>query len=309
MNIAYIIIASLVAPILVGVILNSLKNIKPLIIFQTIGLIPFQFDTKNRYNGAYLVEIKNISTKTIKDISLYIKTQASYAKIGGIKKSQGLQYAESIEDGEIKIEIPFLKENDELSVSIIVESSVSIPDNPEISIRSPHNLKVQSASTYFKKRKDAPFKLLLMGSAIAMIIFLSLFDSCGRFSSLFLEERKDVLIFSANVNGLYDLSNIYVNMNDLKYITQGDFIYAQAKLTKNPEDVKKYSNFLKTLFNYGNIIPKSKAVIAYNIAKIELTLNNSTEAEYYFKKAKLLDKDLVIKRLEYDEEAKRLNEK
>lgn len=118
--------------------------------------------------------------------------------------------------------------------------------------------------------------------------------------------QKDVLIFAANANGLYDLAISYSDQTSLTYYNQSDIIYSKAKLTNDSEVVRKYSNFLKMVLDSDKkMLNRSKCVLAYNIAKIELLLNNKSEAKEYFKKSIAMNRNLVEQRLKYDLEAKK----
>lgn len=303
MNIILIIVSSLIAPVLVGIILSYIKNIKPVIIYQSVDSIPLQSESRNKNKGVYLVEIMNISSKTIKSVSLFVQLEGTEVKIGGIKGSQGLQYSEDVKNSEVEIKIPFFKGNDELMVSIIAESPISLPNKPEIAIRSPQHFKLQLVRDYVRRKWFINYLLPAIG-AIMGILFFNLFFQYSKIHEINPEERKEVLIFAANVNGLYDLSNEFLNQKSVKYFDQGDIIYARAKLANNAQDIKKYSNFLKTILEYEkNMLKISRCVITYNIAKVELILNNKSEAREYLKKAITLDKNFVEKRLKYDVEA------
>lgn len=300
MNIIITALATLIVTVLGGFFLNYIINIKPKITYQVKDAVPIKIDDKNI--GIYSITLVNPSLKTIKDVTLNIQAFTAKLKNGGIEHSQGLKYTENITDKAFEINIPFLKKGDELSVTVYAEDPIFVPSKPEVAIRSPQQFKLLNIANV-KKKSPYYYHYLLPGlvAATSLIIVLSFSERVLHLT------QKNTLMFAANVNNLYKLSLAYSAQNNLKYYNQGDMIYAKVRLANNDEEIKKYRDFLKTVIAYSNkrIWKISRCAILYNIAKIELLLNDEAEAEELFKKAIKINKSFVKRRLEYDEEARK----
>lgn len=93
--------------VLAGIALNYFRNIQPTIIYQSTEAIPLEIGDKKI--GAYLVELANVSSRTIEDITLNVQAGNVKLKNGGTKYSQGLKFTENIKNDMFEIYIPFLK--------------------------------------------------------------------------------------------------------------------------------------------------------------------------------------------------------
>ena len=138
-TIAITAVVTLVVTIVAGIALEFFKKIKPKLKYSVKESIPIDLDDKKI--GANVVELSNPSSKAVKDIVLKIRARGVDIRNGGVKTTTGLDYEVAELDGVLEIKIPFLKYKDSLSITTILEDRFSIPNKPEITIRSPDNFK------------------------------------------------------------------------------------------------------------------------------------------------------------------------
>ena len=138
-------LATLVVSVVSGLVIEYFKRIKPKLIYSTTEAVPITINDKTI--GANVISLSNPSSKTIKDITIKIKTSADKIQEGGIKATGGLDYEVSSAGSLLTILVRFMKSKDELSVTTISEGRMYIPPKPDLSIRSPEAFKLINADS------------------------------------------------------------------------------------------------------------------------------------------------------------------
>lgn len=294
-------LATLIVTVLAGVLLDYWRNTKPKILFKVRDALPIDIDGKKI--GAYQIEIINTSKKTIEDISVHIEANVSNLKNGGVFCPQGFVYQINIEENKAKLDIPFFKEKEELSIIIIAENQYHLPAKPQVAIRSPHQFKLVNFNEIEQRKNISLFQSLtlpLVASATATTMALSI-TTFGFMP----KSQKDVLSFAASTSELPELVKIYATSDSIKYFNQGDLAYALAKQSESIEEVFKYKKFLEIAIRLSpHMTNGSKGNNFYSLGKICLLLDDKISAKKHFTESIRLNKKNVIELIEYDDEAR-----
>jgi hypothetical protein len=277
--------ATLVVTILGGLIIEYIKRIKSKLIYKITEAVPIKIN--NKTIGANVISLKNPSSKTIKDISVIIKTTAERVQDGGIKCTEGLEYNISTSGGILSVLIPFLKPKDEVSITAITEGAIYIPKKPDIAIRSPEVFKLVNADEI---KEGNIYKMIIPLAAIAStVVALSL--SIGLFTSSLSSEASINLTVAASIAGLPKLAEQYAFTKDVYYYSSGAIAYTLAKASNNIEETTKYKIFLQNIVELDPLmLSESKCAINFYLGKIEQLLNHNEIAQAHFDKAQNIDK-------------------
>ncbi|MCW6108233.1 hypothetical protein [Clostridium sporogenes] len=125
------------------VLLDHYRNLAPRILCNIGKGIPI--DINNKKFNAYIITVRNISSKIIHDITLHVQSPQSNLKITDAKITKGLKFDSSIEDNILDVCIPFLSKDDEFSVTVYVENQHGVNNKPAVIIRSPEKFKEVSS--------------------------------------------------------------------------------------------------------------------------------------------------------------------
>jgi len=132
-------IITIIISFISGLLLEYYKNLAPRILCNIgngtlLGL-------NNKKICAYILTVRNISNKTIHELTLNIQGSQNNLKIGDAKITKGLKFDSSIEDSSLDVYIPFLSKDDEFSVTLYVENQYGEYKKPVVTIRSPEDFK------------------------------------------------------------------------------------------------------------------------------------------------------------------------
>jgi len=284
---------TLLVTIIGGLIVNKIKNIRPKLIFSIKEAIPISIE--NMSIGAYLINVTNPSSITIKDITVSISAGSSEIKNGGIKCTEGIEYTDNQVEGSYVLSIPFLKSKEEISITAIAENRYHIPNKPNVTIRSPQSFKLieKNQINKFSIEKLYFVPAIIAAISVGSILYVILDFPSG------LSEQSHTLTFSAERAGLYELVEEYATNNDQNYFPQGPLAYSKAKLSRNDEEIYKYEKFIEYILESSSGMAfKSKCSLLFYLGKIELLLNKKDEAIPHFSQARKSSKsfyNLLIK--------------
>lgn len=276
-------LVTLVVTVLAGIAVEYFKKIKPKLIYSIKESIPIALNEKKI--GANVIEVHNPSSKTVKDITVRIKSSGVDIKNSGVNSTTGLDY-DIVEMGDsIEVKIPFLKFKDYVSITTIMEDRYHIPNKPEVTIRSPDQFKSileSKQDTSIVKRFDFA---LVPATVAAIVVSISLSTNSDGISNLLsarVEQSTQLTIAATKVN-LPDLVSRYSIGDNFTYYTQGPYIYTLAMNSPTKEEVKKYYHFLEIVIqNSTRINSSSKAVLEFFLGRISLILGNESDAKSWF---------------------------
>lgn len=132
-------IVTIIISFISGLLLDHYRNLAPRILCNIGKGIPI--DINNKKFNAYIITVRNISSKIIHDITLHVQSPQSNLKITDAKITKGLKFDSSIEDNILDVCIPFLSKDDEFSVTVYIENQHEVHNKPAVIIRSPEKFK------------------------------------------------------------------------------------------------------------------------------------------------------------------------
>ena len=122
-----------------GVLLDSYKNFAPRILCTLTKPVPLKHN--NKKIKAYTLIIRNISNKTIHNLTVNIQEHYDFFSVHEPRITGGLKFEDSHEDNNYNVAIPFLSKNDEFSVKVFVENRQGVDNKPIVALRSPEDFK------------------------------------------------------------------------------------------------------------------------------------------------------------------------
>ncbi|MBU3181974.1 hypothetical protein KPL38_12675 [Clostridium psychrophilum] len=122
-----------------GLLLDYYRNLGPRILCNVRKGKPTEKNSKE--NSAYIITVKNPSSRTIHELTINIQSSQTNLKSTGARITKGLKFESSIKGSILEVYIPFISKGDEFSVTIYEENQYSVNNKPVIVIRSPENFK------------------------------------------------------------------------------------------------------------------------------------------------------------------------
>jgi hypothetical protein len=95
----------------------------------------------NKKIRAYILKVKNMSNKTIHDLTVNVQGHHNDLKMDDAQITGGLKFDICGEYDNFNVSIPFLSKNDEFSVKLFVDYTQGEYSKPIITLRSPENFK------------------------------------------------------------------------------------------------------------------------------------------------------------------------
>lgn len=132
-------IITIIISFISGVLLDRYKNFAPRILCSMEK--PVQLKINNKKVWAFTFIMRNISNKTIHNLSLNIQGHYDDLMMDEARITKGLKFETSSENNNYNVGIPFLSKNDEFSTKIFVESREGVVKKPIVTLRSPENFK------------------------------------------------------------------------------------------------------------------------------------------------------------------------
>lgn len=298
-SIAITSIVTLLVTILGGVIVDFVRKIKPKLTYSVKESIPIDLDGKKI--GANIIEVKNPSSKTVKDLVLKISSKGIDIKNSGVKTTEGLEFEVVESTGILEIKIPFLKYKDYVSVTSILEDDKYVPKKPEVTVRSPDAFKLINLNGKDEDKSSGSVDLFFPAVIAAMGVAVTL-SSVTRLDIPFLfDDKKPVeipvsygarddqatnLVLASVLSNLPELSEKYVMGGSVYYYNQGPYIYSLARKASSKEDVSRLSDFLvKTIEISPRMSSRSKASIYFFLGKLSTLNGSKVEADKWASKS------------------------
>ncbi len=137
-NIIKTAIITIIISFISGLLLEYYKNLAPRILCAIKSSMPVRISNKKLC--AYIVNVSNVSNKTIHDLTLYIQSSQANLRFTNAKITKGLKFDSSINNNTLDIYIPFLSKDDKFSVTVYSDNEYKM-NKPAIILRSPENFK------------------------------------------------------------------------------------------------------------------------------------------------------------------------
>ncbi|WP_283624507.1 hypothetical protein [Clostridium butyricum] len=132
-------IITIIISFISGVLLDNYKNLAPKISCTMGKCVPIKMN--NKKIRAYILKVKNISNKTLHDLTVNVQGHHNDLKMDDAQITGGLKFDICGEYNNFNVSIPFLSKNDEFSVKLFVDDTQGEHSKPVITLRSPENFK------------------------------------------------------------------------------------------------------------------------------------------------------------------------
>ncbi|APF22834.1 hypothetical protein [Clostridium butyricum] len=132
-------IITIIISFISGVLLDNYKNLAPKISCTMGKCVPIKMN--NKKIRAYILKVKNISNKTLHDLTVNVQGHDNDLKMDDAQITGGLKFDICGEYNNFNVSIPFLSKNDEFSVKLFVDDVQGEHSKPVITLRSPENFK------------------------------------------------------------------------------------------------------------------------------------------------------------------------
>lgn len=132
-------IITIIISFISGVLLDNYKNLAPKISCTMGKCVPIKIN--NKKIRAYILKVKNISNKTLHDLTVNVQGNHNDLKMDDAQITGGLKFDICGEYNNFNVSIPFLSKNDEFSVKVFVDDVQGEHSKPVITLRSPENFK------------------------------------------------------------------------------------------------------------------------------------------------------------------------
>ncbi|MFD3157938.1 hypothetical protein ACFIJ5_13870 [Haloimpatiens sp. FM7330] len=132
-------IITIIISFISGLLLEHYKNLAPRILCNMGKGRLLNFNNKKICK--YILTVRNISNKTIHDITVNVQGSQNNLRIGDSKITKGLKFDSSMKGNILDVHIPFLSKEDEFSVELYVENQGGGYKKPITIIRSPEKFK------------------------------------------------------------------------------------------------------------------------------------------------------------------------
>lgn len=132
-------IITIIISFISGVLLDNYKNLAPKISCTMGKCVPIKMN--NKKIRAYILKVKNISNKTLHDLTVNVQGHHNDLKMDDAQITGGLKFDICGEYNNFNVSIPFLSKDDEFSVKLFVDDTQGEHSKPVITLRSPENFK------------------------------------------------------------------------------------------------------------------------------------------------------------------------
>lgn len=132
-------IITIIISFISGVLLDNYKNLAPKISCTMGKCVPIKMN--NKKIRAYILKVKNMSNKTLHDLTVNVQGHHNDLKMDDAQITGGLKFDICGEYNNFNVSIPFLSKNDEFSVKLFVDDTQGEHSKPVITLRSPENFK------------------------------------------------------------------------------------------------------------------------------------------------------------------------
>lgn len=132
-------IITIIISFISGVLLDNYKNLAPKISCTMGKCVPIKMN--NKKIRAYILKVKNMSNKTLHDLTVNVQGHHNDLKMDDAQITGGLKFDICGEYNNFNVSIPFLSKDDEFSVKLFVDDTQGEHSKPVITLRSPENFK------------------------------------------------------------------------------------------------------------------------------------------------------------------------
>ncbi|MEP0071820.1 MAG: hypothetical protein ABJE79_03895 [Marinomonas sp.] len=296
-----------VVTIATGMLLFWWQTDKAELTYNSIKSIPFD-DSSNKL-FIQQVEVKNSGDKPVDEVVLLLSFSGEAIEKSKISIDQAISHSKAIDDKSIKLNIDSLNPDEGATVSILYKSNSDSSSGAAISLRAKG---VKGSLIGSGKKQNKEFIGIALAAAYAGIFAFVISTKRGRQilsilaknmilgRSLSFGEQKNTIASLLSMYGYPDKAKDYLDAGvSRQYWVEADLLASEA-INGNEELKTNTIKILRRVSEIPNINTSSKAIVLYNIARLQKSLGADGESNEVIKSAKKLDKSEVENRLIFD---------
>ena len=260
------------------------------------GTIPFK--TENQEIATYQIFITNDGSKMLEDINAQIDLPNSIINQSTIYSDFPIEYSKNVGDGSLFLNVSDLNPHESVTIHILATSYTQLPSIPNVQLRSrgvsgTRDFLIEGSPDFGSSIVPLAVSgiALAMGVSTAQIIFRRVSKSEGN--------QKDNLIYLCVIHDLPSEMERYSETTAKIYYRREADRFAMLAI-RDPGEGERRLNVLKDLLKIGKITQDSRAIIHFNIAKIQKLLGNESESQKEIEEAKKISKKLIENRIKID---------
>ncbi|MFG1496856.1 hypothetical protein ABMA57_09495 [Saccharospirillum sp. HFRX-1] len=288
-----------------GIFLFWWQTKEPELTYNYVRSIPFDDSGSQVFIQQF--EVSNSGDETAEDITLIIRFPESQIEKSNIRIDNAIKYQKDIKDDSVTLSITSLNPNEGLSLSVLLKNQSTLASEPEVSLRAKGIVGEKIGAT---KSEIKPAIGIALAAAYAGIfafmlsnkryreIFPLVIFKLLRGGSISSGSQKDNIASLLSLYGFPEKAREYLNSGSARrYWVEADLIGADA-IASNEKDRKNMLNVLVHLAEEVDMASSSKAVVHYNIARIQKSLNLQFQEQ--LDQAKSIDEKEINIRLKRD---------
>jgi len=262
------------------------------------------FSGQNIYYAFYDVYIVNSGKAVVDNVAVVIMTPSMTITDSQVTGSVSIPYTHSINKDTLNLQVDELNPSESLKISLFTTGLTSPPNKPNVSLRG-SGVTGNESNTYPLAPQTGLTENLfsvLLTAIIGLGGYILLYR--GASNGMYLGKNKEsqnyVLAYLCGVNGLLVEADTYLKKPiPSQYWAEADHFASQASVEPNSARSNKLKQVLVDLLNYAQVNRMSKALINYDIARIEFAQGKTEEAKQHLLVAKKQAKEIVNFRLSF----------
>ena len=298
-----------IVTVLTGIVLYWWQSEKLELTYNSIQSIPF--DDSSNLLFIQQIEIQNSGDKPIDDVVLAISFTDEIIEKSRIVIDNAISHKKESDTKSITLKIDSLNPNEGANISVLYKSDTSYSTGAAISLRGKGVTGKLIGSNKETDRKEPLVIALIAAYAGVLSFFLStkrgrtmlpiIMKSLlsGRLAAS--DDQKYVIASALSMYGYPEKAKDYLNSSsDRQYWVEADLLAAEA-LNGDEKLRRDTIKILSTISEIPNIVPSSKAITLYNIARLlHVETPNGKESIEYLTLAKQIKESVVQERLSKD---------
>jgi hypothetical protein len=262
-----------------GIFLFWWQTKEPELTYNYVKSIPFDDSGSQVFIQQF--EISNSGDETAEDITLIIRFPNSQIEKSNIRIDNAIEYQKDLKDDSITLAITSLNPNEGLSLSVLLKGQSTLSSEPDVSLRANGIVgeKVGSAKSEIKPAIAIALVAAYAGVLAFMLsikryreIFPLVIYRLLKGGSISSGDQKNNIASLLSIYGFPEKAREYLNHGSARqYWVEADLIGADA-IASNEQDRENMLKVLTHLSEEIDMASSSKAVVHYNIARIQKSL-------------------------------------
>jgi hypothetical protein len=260
----------IVVTVVGALVVGKLQGREPRLSYSSTESIPF--NGSSGVLSIYQVTLSNIGSREVEEVSCIVRVPAAKVEQYNISANPTLETAASFSGDTLKLHMPSLNPAESVQILVLASGPRDLPTRPQVSARGKGVVAIEKASSDAKPWKD---ESILFGVSLASFSALL---STGLFTRLLRrrlglgtegDDQRQVLAYVCRLAGLSDLAGQYAaQTHKTTYWSEADRLGELALENNDPKRSDAIERALLALTEYASLAESSKAVVFYNVARI-----------------------------------------